>query len=107
MATVLANHIGNPSDDDFVDGMKAHAIGTTASPGSIGDPIKPGTNEPNWEEPFTKPELLHGVVLVTGNDDAHVKQKLDNIKRAFQSSVKELRTISGKVRPAPFKGHEQ
>jgi hypothetical protein len=107
MATVLANDIGNPSDDDFVDGMKAHAIGTAASPSSIGDPIKPGTNEPNWEEPFTKPELLHGVVLVTGNDDAHVKQKLDNIKRAFQSSVKELRTISGKVRPAPFKGHEQ
>lgn len=107
MATVLANDIGNPSDDDFVDGMKAHAIGTTASTSSIGDPIKPGTNEPNWEEPFTKPELLHGVVLVTGNDDAHVKQKLDNIKRAFQFSVKELKTISGKVRPAPFKGHEQ
>lgn len=86
--------------------MKAHAVGTTASPSSIGDPVIPGNNEPNWE-PFTKPELLHGVVLVTGNDDAQVKQKLDNIKKAFQSSVKELKTISGKVRPAPFKGHEQ
>lgn len=107
MATVLAKDIGNPSDNSFTDGMKAHAIGTTASPSSIGDPIKPDTNEPNWEDPFTKPELLHGVVLVTGNDDAQVKQKLDSIKKVFQSSVKELKTISGKVRPAPFKGHEQ
>lgn len=106
MATVLAKDIGNPSDNNFRDGMKAHAIGTTASPSSIGDPIKPGTNEPSWEDPFTKPELLHGVVLVTGNDDAQVKQKLDSIKKVFQSSVKELKTISGKVRPAPFKGHE-
>ncbi|KAM0688981.1 hypothetical protein Q7P36_011057 [Cladosporium allicinum] len=106
MATVLAKDIGNPSDNNFTDGMKAHAIGTTASPSSIGDPIKPGTNEPNWEDPFTKPELLHGVVLVTGNDDAQVKQKLDSIKKVFQSSIKELKTISGKVRPAPFKGHE-
>lgn len=107
MATVLAKDIGNPSDNNFTDDMKTHAIGTTASPSSIGDPIKPGTNEPNWEDPFTKPELLHGVVLVTGNDDAQVKQKLDSIKKVFQSSVKELKTISGKVRPAPFKGHEQ
>jgi len=87
--------------------MKARAIGTTASPEIIGDPIKPGTNEPNWEDPFTKPELLHGVVLVAGNDDAQVSRKLDSIKRAFRSSVKELETISGKVRPVPFRGHEQ
>lgn len=51
------------------------------------------------------------MVLVTGNDDAQVKQKLDSIKKTFQfgtssALVKELKTISGKVRPAPFKGHE-
>jgi hypothetical protein len=107
MATVLANDLGNPSDSHFKDGMKARAIGTTASPEIIGDPIKPGTNEPDWEDPFTKPELLHGVVLVAGNDDAQVSRKLDSIKRAFRSSVKELETISGKVRPVPFRGHEQ
>lgn len=112
MATVLAKDIGKPADQDFTDGMKAHAIGTTASPSTIGDPIKPGTNEPDWEQPFSKPEVLHGVVLVTGNDDAHVKQKLDSIKKLFlfgtaSAFVKELKTISGKVRPAPFKGHEQ
>lgn len=112
MATVLAKDVDKPADQDFTDGMKAHAIGTTASPSTIDDPIKPGTNEPAWEQPFAKPEVLHGVVLVTGNDDAHVKVKLDSIKKVFQfctasALVKELKTISGKVRLAPFKGHEQ
>lgn len=112
MSTVLAQDIGNPADRDYTDGMKAHAIGNTASPSTIGDPIKPGTNEPDWEQPFSQPDLLHGVVLVTGNDDAQVKQKLDSIKKTFQfgtssAFVKELKTISGKVRPVPFKGHEQ
>lgn len=112
MSTVLAKDIGSPGDKDFQDGMKAHAVGNEANPSIIGDPIKPGTNEPDWEQPFMKPEVLHGVILVTGNDDAHVKQKLDSIKKLFQfgtasASVKELVTISGKVRPEPNKGHEQ
>jgi hypothetical protein len=112
MSTVLANDIGDPNDNDYTDGMKAHAIGDKANSNIIGDPIKPGTNEPDWEQPFSQPDLLHGVVLVTGNDDAQVEQKLDSIKKTFQfgtssAFVKELKTISGKVRPEPFKGHEQ
>jgi hypothetical protein len=112
MSTVLAKDIGVPSDKHFTDGMKAHAVGDTANRESIGDPVKPGTKEPDWEQPFSQPELLHGVVLVTGNDDAQVKQKLDGIKKTLQfgtssAFIKELKTIYGKVRPAPFKGHEQ
>ena len=109
MSTVLAKDIGNPADRDYTDGMKAHAIGDTASPSTIGDPIKPGTNEPDWGQPFSQPDFLHGVVLATGNDDAQVKQKLDSIKKTFQfgtssAFVKELKTISGKVRRRRSKG---
>lgn len=112
MSRVLAKDLGSPNDKDFQDGMKAHAVGTVASPSVIGDPIKPGTSEPDWEQPFTKPDILHGVILVTGNDDNHVRQKLDTIKKILKfgtstALVKELQTISGKVRPDPFKGHEQ
>lgn len=112
MSRVLAKDLGSPNDQDFQKGMMAHAVGTVASPSVIGDPIKPGTSEPDWELPFTKPDVLHGVVLITGNDDDHVRQKLDKVKKIFQfgtssTLVKELKTISGKVRPDPFKGHEQ
>lgn len=116
MSTVLAtkdisrDKIG---DADFTDGMKTHAIDTVAGRGrGIGDPIKPGTNEPDWEQPFMDSKSLHGVILVTGNNDTQINQKLDNIKKVLQfgtasAFVKELKTISGKVRPDPVKGHEQ
>lgn len=80
MSQVLAKTLGSPEDKDFQDGTRAHAVGSSADPSVIGDPVKPGTNEPDWEQPFAYSETLHGVVLVTGNDDAHVKQKLDSIK---------------------------
>lgn len=114
MSTFLTRDISKDKlgDDDFTKGMKARAIGTSPETGEIGDPIKPGTNEPDWEQPFMDSKSLHGVILVTGNDDTQINQKLDNVKKVLQfgtasTFVKELKTISGKVRPEPLRGHEQ
>lgn len=107
MSGALKNLDLQTNDQLFEAGMKAGASGNDAS--ALGDPFKAGsTTDPNWEEQWLHPEPIHGILLVAGSDDQQVRTKLEKVKGLFgQGSVKEILSISGKVRPGAEKGHEQ
>lgn len=69
------------------------------------DPVTNG--QPNYEPAFLSPDKLHGVILVASNTPQGVENRLSDIKKILGSTVKEITTIKGKVRPGEFKGHEQ
>ncbi|KAF2722845.1 Dyp-type peroxidase [Polychaeton citri CBS 116435] len=90
----------------FEEGMKVGA-------GNLHDPFKAGTTEPAYEAPWSKPESIHGLILVAGSDPDTVKTKLQRVQSIFNfptgkgpAMVSEVTTIKGKVRPGEHKGHE-
>jgi hypothetical protein len=58
-----------------------------------------------------KPDWDHGVILVTGDCFNTVDRKLKEVKATLsakgKSSIAEVATLAGNVRPGENKGHEQ
>lgn len=69
-----------------------------------------GTFKPDWDAAFLQ-RKIDGVILVTGENRDKVSQKLEEVKNIFQSysvsSVEEIVTLVGDVRPGDQRGHEQ
>ena len=91
--------VDSMGDIPFKSGMKAVAKDI------LQDPVANG--QPKYEPTFMSPDKLHGVILVASNTRQGVDNKLAAIKKVLGSTVKEVDTIEGKVRPKPNKGHEQ
>ena len=82
----------------------------------LGDPgIKSASgvvdpNNPDWIPAFKQD--IHGMILVTGDCDKTVHEKLAEIERIFHvgawdATIHEVLRIVGNVRPGAEKGHEQ
>lgn len=91
--------VSSMGDGPFNSGMKAVAKDI------LQDPVANG--QPKYEPAFMSPDKLHGVILVASNTPEGVNNKLAAIKKVLGSTVKEVDTIEGKVRPGKNKGHEQ
>lgn len=91
----------NIQDPTFTSGMREDAknLGDSGAPGAD------GKFQPSWDAAFL--QELHGVALVTGDSRDTVNQKLASVKQILSTSVKEVTTITGDVRPGDQKGHEQ
>lgn len=70
------------------------------------------TFKPDWDEAFLQEQQeIHGVILIAGDSFESVNGKLEEVKTTLSaegtSSVTEVATLAGDVRPGEFKGHEQ
>lgn len=91
--------LSTPTDQDFKNGQRADA-----TPAGLGDNIA------NWDPAFLQD--IHAVILVSGDTHKSVDKKFQQVKDIFgvgsaKSSIKELKTIVGDVRPGKEDGHEQ
>lgn len=67
---------------------------------------------PDWDDAFLQKEQeIHGVILVAGDSFDSVNGKLDEVKSTLSfegtSSIAEVASLAGDVRPGEFSGHEQ
>ena len=63
---------------------------------------------PDWDEAFLQKEQeIHGVILVAGDSFESVNGKLEEVKGTLGSSIADVATLAGDVRPGEFSGHEQ
>ncbi|KAF2451251.1 Dyp-type peroxidase [Karstenula rhodostoma CBS 690.94] len=67
--------------------------------------------KPDWDAAFLQEQqAIHGVVLVAGDSFESVNGKLEEVKAILSakgtSSIAEVATLAGDVRPGEFKGHE-
>ncbi|KAF9739233.1 hypothetical protein PMIN03_005012 [Paraphaeosphaeria minitans] len=67
--------------------------------------------QPDWDEVFLQgSQEIHGVILVAGDSFGSVNGKLDEVKATLSadetSSIVEVATLAGDVRPGEFSGHE-
>ncbi|PVH95313.1 Dyp-type peroxidase [Periconia macrospinosa] len=67
--------------------------------------------KPDWDEAFLQEnQEIHGVFLIAGDSFDTVNAKLDEIKNIFTadgtSSIADVATLAGDVRPGENKGHE-
>lgn len=77
-----------------------------ADAADLGDPgTQSGATTPQWDPAFLGD--IHGVILVTGECQVTVNDLLNQTVNIFQSTVKEVIRLEGKVRPGDEKGHEQ
>jgi hypothetical protein len=70
------------------------------------------TFKPDWDAAFLQEQNeIHGVILVTGDCFNTVDRKLKEVKATLsakgKSSIAEVATLAGNVRPGENKGHEQ
>ena len=77
---------------------------------SLGDPRKQN-GDPKWEDSFLQGNI-HGLIIITGDSHASVKQKKSEIEAIFAAgtlvaSLKEIISIQGDVRPGDQAAHEQ
>ena len=77
---------------------------------SLGDPRKQN-GDPEWEDSFLQGNI-HGLIIITGDSHASVKQKKSEIEAIFAAgtlvaSLKEIISIQGDVRPGDQAAHEQ
>ncbi|KAF1965221.1 Dyp-type peroxidase [Bimuria novae-zelandiae CBS 107.79] len=91
----------------FAAGQKSDAFALADK--GVGD--SPEKFTPDWDEAFLQQtHEIHGVLLVTGGSFDMVNDKLDAIKAIFTvdnaSSIAEVATLAGDVRPGKEKGHE-
>ncbi|KXS94273.1 hypothetical protein AC579_7278 [Pseudocercospora musae] len=91
----------NIADNVFQTGMKQAAVQ------DLQDPPRPNAdgNTPNWEDDWLTKQI-DGVLLIAGNTTALIQEKLNQITRLFNDSIKLAFEISGQVRPGENKGHE-
>lgn len=60
---------------------------------------------PDWDDTFL--QEIHAVALVTGDSHETANDKLADVKNIFSTSVSEIKTLVGDVRPDAEKGNEQ
>ncbi|KAF5319216.1 hypothetical protein D9619_008724 [Psilocybe cf. subviscida] len=91
------------AQDPFVVGQKKDAIT------NLGDPANKDGTLPDWDPAFLKD--IHGVFLISGDSILTLEKKKLEIALIFgvgtpQTSIKEIITIRGDVRPGDESGHE-
>ncbi|KAF8173681.1 peroxidase TAP [Pholiota molesta] len=91
-------------EDPFLIGQREDAIK------NLGDPVKPdNSGNPDWNTDFLQD--LHGLILISGESHASIEKKKLEVDAIFgvgtpQSSIKEITTIRGDVRPGDEAAHE-
>ncbi|KAF2707322.1 DyP-type peroxidase [Pleomassaria siparia CBS 279.74] len=86
-------------DPAFSNGMKNDAA-VLGDNGVFGD----DGFVPDWDAAFL--EEIHGVALIAGDSHESVDEKLANVKDILKTTVKEISTLSGDVRPGDERGRE-
>ena len=85
--------------DPFIVGQEQDALN------NLGDPKSADGKTPDWDPHFLKE--LHGVILISGDSHESTDNKKREIDNILGSSIKEIITIRGDVRPGAQDGHEQ
>ena len=80
-------------------------IGQEQDSTNLGDPRGSDGKTPNWDPHFL--QTLHGVILISGDSHGTTDKKKAEIDLIFGSSITEVITIRGDVRPGAEDGHEQ
>ena len=62
--------------------------------------------DPSWEPEFKREEQIHGCILITGNSEHTIQKRVEKIGKIFGSSMKNVKTVDGHVRPGEHKGQE-
>jgi Dyp-type peroxidase family len=86
------------ASDPFIIGQEQDALT------NLGDPKSPDGKTPDWDPHFLQD--LHGVILISGDSHGTTDKKKAEIDGIFGSSIKEIITIRGDVRPGAEDGHE-
>ena len=92
---------------------------------ALGDPVEPGGNKPggtftpkwdkNWIPGATVKDAtgkdvvvkeIHGLIMVTGDNQQRVDDQLDKVRKNF-GSISQVHKLEGNIRPGDQKGHEQ
>lgn len=89
----------NGATDPFIKGQQADALE------NLGDPTSADGKTPDWDPHFLQD--LHGVILISGDTHGTTDIKKAEIDLIFNSSIKEIITLRGDVRPGAEDGHEQ
>jgi hypothetical protein len=76
----------------------------------LADAKELGDDVSDWDSNFK--EDIHGVILVTANDDVVLDRALRHVKEVFHvghnhSAIEEVTSLVGKTRPKAQDGHEQ
>jgi hypothetical protein len=58
-----------------------------------------------WDPAFK--QEIHGLVVLTGDSQATIEEKLAEVKEILRTSIHEIKRIDGNVRPGDQDGHEQ
>ena len=85
--------------DPFIIGQEQDALT------NLGDPKSADGKTPDWDPHFLQD--LHGVILISGDSHDTTDNEKKKIDQIFKSSIKEIYTIRGDVRPGAEDGHEQ
>ena len=85
--------------DPFITGQQQDALT------NLGDPKSADGKTPAWDPHFLQD--IHGVILISGDSHGTTDKKKAEIEAIFGSSIKEIITIRGDVRPGAEDGHEQ
>ena len=87
------------TEDPFIIGQEQDAVA------NLGDPKSADGKTPAWDRHFLQD--LHGIILISGDSHETTDEKKREIDFLFRSSIKEIITIRGDVRPGNEAGHEQ
>ena len=87
------------ANDPFIIGQEKDALT------NLGDPKSADGKTPAWDSHFLKD--IHGVILISGDSHGTTDKKKAEIEGIFGSSIKNIITIRGDVRPGDQDGHEQ
>jgi len=83
--------------DPFIVGQEQDSI-------NLGDPRSSDGTTPAWDPQFL--QALHGVILISGDSHGTTDKKKAEIDLIFGSSITEVITLRGDVRPGAEDGHE-
>lgn len=74
----------------------------------LGDPgvVNGSTVDPAWEPAFKEKGLPHGCILITGESQATISERLQEIETKLAGTVKTITQVDGNVRPGTEAGHE-
>ena len=85
--------------DPFIIGQEQDALT------NLGDPKSADGKTPDWDPHFLKD--IHGFIQISGDSHTTINIKKAEIELIFRSSIKEIITIRGDVRPGAEDGREQ
>jgi hypothetical protein len=79
---------------------------------ALGDPVSGlGKELPDWDPRFL--QQIDGIIIVTGESEASMKSKFEEVKKIFltadksKATIREVLSYIGTVRPGDQRGHEQ